>query len=42
MQVTWHYCYDVWGDFAHSFFKPYNLTLDFTDINLCIARGKAA
>jgi hypothetical protein len=30
------------GHFAHCFFKPYNVTLDFTDMNLYIARGAAA
>jgi hypothetical protein len=29
------------GWFPHSFWKPYNITLDFTDMNLDIARGKA-
>ena len=27
--------------FAHCFYKPYNITLDFADMNLYIARGKA-
>ncbi|MEV6983610.1 aspartyl protease family protein [Sphaerisporangium sp. NPDC051017] len=27
--------------FFHCFFKPYNITLDFTDMNLYIARGQA-
>jgi hypothetical protein len=33
--------FDVLGHFAHSFYKPYNITLDFTDMNVYIARGKA-
>jgi tetratricopeptide (TPR) repeat protein len=33
--------FDVMGYFAHCFWKPYNITLDFTDMNLYIARGKA-
>jgi tetratricopeptide (TPR) repeat protein len=33
--------FDVLGHFAHCFYKPYNITLDFTDMNLYIARGKA-
>ncbi|GII77138.1 hypothetical protein Sru01_21200 [Sphaerisporangium rufum] len=33
--------FDVLGDFPHAFFKPYNVTLDFTDMNMYIARGKA-
>ncbi|GAA2437999.1 hypothetical protein GCM10010191_61370 [Actinomadura vinacea] len=33
--------FDVLGHFAHSFWKPYNITVDFTDMNLYIARGKA-
>ncbi len=32
--------YDVLGHVAHSFWKPYNVTLDFTDMNVYIARGK--
>jgi Tetratricopeptide repeat len=34
--------FDVLGHFSHSFFKPYNVTLDFTDMNVYIARGKAS
>lgn len=34
--------FDVLADFAHSFFKPYNITLDFVDMNVHIGRGKAA
>ncbi|WP_433518066.1 aspartyl protease family protein [Nonomuraea sp. CA-143628] len=32
---------DSTGHFAHCFFKPYNVTLDFVGMNLYIARGKA-
>ncbi|MFI0453470.1 aspartyl protease family protein [Actinomadura sp. 6N118] len=41
--VPWPYGsgFDVMGYFAHCFWKPYNVTLDFTDMNLYIARGKA-
>jgi hypothetical protein len=41
--VPWPYGtgFDAMGWFAHSFWKPYNITLDFTDMNLYIARGKA-
>ena len=31
--------FDVLGHFSHSFYKPYNITLDFTDMNVYIARG---
>ncbi|MET7336111.1 tetratricopeptide repeat protein [Nonomuraea sp. NPDC005650] len=34
--------FDVLANFSHSFFKPYNVTLDFTGMNVYIARGKAA
>ncbi|WP_433519376.1 tetratricopeptide repeat protein [Nonomuraea sp. CA-143628] len=34
--------FDVWAHISHSFYKPYNVTLDFTGMNLYIARGKAA
>lgn len=34
--------FDVLGHFSHSFFKPYHVTLDFTDMNVYIARGKAS
>lgn len=34
--------FDGVGHFAHSFFKPFNVTLDFTDMNLYLARGPAA
>jgi tetratricopeptide (TPR) repeat protein len=33
--------FDVLGGFHHCFFKPYNITLDFTGMNLYIARGPA-
>lgn len=33
--------FDTIGHFAHCFYKPYNITLDFTGMNLYIARGKA-
>ncbi|SDM37242.1 tetratricopeptide repeat protein [Allokutzneria albata] len=33
--------FDVLAHFSHCFFKPYNITLDFTDMNAYIARGKA-
>jgi hypothetical protein len=29
------------GGTGESFYKPYNVTLDFTDMNVYIARGKA-
>lgn len=35
------YGFDVPAHFSHSFYKPYNVTLDFTDMNVYIARGKA-
>ncbi|MFI0453376.1 aspartyl protease family protein [Actinomadura sp. 6N118] len=35
------YGFDVPAHISHSFWKPYNITLDFTDMNLYIARGKA-
>ncbi len=41
MPVTQPYGFDVPATFFHSFYKPYNITLDFTDMNLYIARGKA-
>jgi tetratricopeptide (TPR) repeat protein len=34
--------YDVLGHVAHSFWKPYNVTLDFTDMNVYIARGRTS
>ncbi|MGW2311302.1 aspartyl protease family protein [Actinomadura luteofluorescens] len=34
--------FDSLGAFFHPFFKPYNVTLDFTGMNLYIARGPAA
>ena len=33
--------FDVLAHYSHSFYKPYNVTLDFTDMNVYIARGKA-
>lgn len=33
--------FDTMGWFAHCFWKPYNITLDFTGMNLYLARGKA-
>ncbi|RCG26855.1 hypothetical protein DQ384_28670 [Sphaerisporangium album] len=33
--------FDVLANFSHSFYKPYNVTLDFTDMNVYIARGQA-
>ncbi|MET9627385.1 tetratricopeptide repeat protein [Lentzea sp. NPDC006480] len=33
--------FDVLGDFAHSFYKPYNVTLDFTAMKVYLARGPA-
>jgi hypothetical protein len=43
VNVPWPYGsgIDTTGWFAHCFWKPYNITLDFTDMNLYIARGKA-
>ncbi|MEU6782081.1 aspartyl protease family protein [Nonomuraea angiospora] len=32
---------DTMGWFSHCFWKPYNITIDFTDMNLYIVRGKA-
>jgi tetratricopeptide (TPR) repeat protein len=40
--VTQPYGFDVPAHFAHCSYKPYNVTLDFTDMNLYIARGKAS
>ncbi len=44
VNVPWPYGsgFDTTGWFAHCFWKPYNVTLDFTAMNLYIARGKAA
>lgn len=36
------YGFDVLAHFSHSFYKPYNITLDFTGMNVYIARGAAA
>lgn len=35
------YGFDVLAHFSHSFYKPFNITLDFTDMKAYIARGKA-
>ncbi|MFG1711195.1 aspartyl protease family protein [Nonomuraea sp. M3C6] len=44
VNVPWPYGtgFDSMGWFSHCFWKPYNITVDFTDMNLYIARGKAA
>jgi hypothetical protein len=42
MALTQPWGFDVPIHFAHCFYKPYNITLDFTDMNLYIARGKAS
>ncbi|MED7930464.1 hypothetical protein SMD20_40000 [Nonomuraea sp. LP-02] len=34
--------FDVLGHFAHCFYKPYTITVDFTAMSLYIARGTAA
>jgi len=41
MPVTQPWGFDVPVAFFHSFYKPYNITLDFTNMNVYIARGKA-
>jgi hypothetical protein len=41
MPVLQPWGFDVPAHFAHCFYKPYNVTLDFTGMNLYIARGKA-
>lgn len=33
--------FDTKGAFFHSFYKPYNVTLDFTGMNVYVVRGKA-
>lgn len=33
--------FDVLGEFSHSFFKPFNVTLDFADMKFYIGRGAA-
>lgn len=33
--------FDVLGDIAHSFYKPYNVTLDFDDMKIYVTRGVA-
>ncbi|GAA3421530.1 aspartyl protease family protein [Streptosporangium vulgare] len=44
VNVPWPYGtgFDSMGWFSHCFWKPYNITVDFTDMNLYIARGEAA
>ncbi|NUS56010.1 MAG: hypothetical protein HOV66_14315, partial [Streptomycetaceae bacterium] len=34
--------FDSLGHFAHCFYKPYNVTADFTGMRLYVARGKAS
>ncbi|MCP9968875.1 aspartyl protease family protein [Actinomadura madurae] len=34
--------FDTLGAFFHPFYKPFNITLDFTDMNVYVGRGKAA
>jgi tetratricopeptide (TPR) repeat protein len=43
VNVPWPYGsgIDMTGHFAHCFYKPFNITLDFTNMNVYIARGKA-
>ncbi|HVT69546.1 MAG TPA: tetratricopeptide repeat protein [Trebonia sp.] len=41
MPVLQPYGLDVSASFDHCFYKPYNVTLDFTGMNVYIARGKA-
>jgi hypothetical protein len=41
MPVLQPWGFDVPAHFSHCFYKSYNVTLDFTDMNLYIARGKA-
>ncbi|GII64092.1 hypothetical protein Skr01_41770 [Sphaerisporangium krabiense] len=44
VNVPWPYGtgFDTMGWFSHCFWKPYNITGDFTDMTLYIARGEAA
>ncbi|MGW3772825.1 tetratricopeptide repeat protein [Actinomadura verrucosospora] len=44
VNVGWPYGsgIDAIGHFAHCFWKPYNVTLDFTNMKLYLAHGKAA
>lgn len=44
VNVPWPYGtgFDSMGWFSHCFWKPYNITVDFTGMNLYIVRGKAA
>ncbi|MEU7742704.1 aspartyl protease family protein [Nonomuraea sp. NPDC049158] len=43
MNVPWPFGtgFDAMGWFSHCFWKPYNITVDFTDMKLYLARGKA-
>ncbi|MGI5226635.1 tetratricopeptide repeat protein [Actinoallomurus sp. CA-142502] len=41
MALTQPWGIDIWAHLSHCFYKPYNVTLDFTGMNLYIARGKA-
>jgi hypothetical protein len=41
MPVTQPWGFDVTAHIFHPFYKPYNITLDFTEMNVYIARGKA-
>lgn len=42
MPVTQPHGFDVSAHFSHCFYKPYNVTLDFTGMNVYIARGKSS
>ncbi|MBB5781489.1 tetratricopeptide repeat protein [Nonomuraea jabiensis] len=44
VNVPWPYGtgFDSMGWFSHCFWKPYNITVDFTHMNLYIVRGPAA
>ncbi|MEV0422061.1 aspartyl protease family protein [Streptosporangium canum] len=44
VNVPWPYGtgFDTMGWFSHCFWKPYNITVDFTGMKLYIARGEAA
>lgn len=44
VNVAWPYGpgFDLIGHFDHCFWKPYTVTLDFTGMNVYIARGKAS
>ncbi|MFD0691441.1 aspartyl protease family protein [Actinomadura fibrosa] len=41
MSLVQPWGFEVWAHLAHCFFKPYNITLDFTNMNLYITPGKA-